>query len=60
VRFDQPTRVVQTGSKPTTLTITTKSPLSRDAADDVLGEAERFAAFVSPTGAVDITLAVAG
>ena len=59
-RFDQPTRVVQTGSKPTTLTITTKSPLSHDAADDVLAEAQRFAAFVSPTGTVDIALAVTG
>ena len=58
-RFDQPTRVVQTGSKPTILTITTKYPLARDAANDLLAEAERFAAFVAPA-TVDVRLAVAG
>lgn len=55
--FNQPTRVVQTGSKPVILTITTKRPLPGPAADDVLAEAERFAAFVSP-GSVDIRVAV--
>jgi hypothetical protein len=59
-RFDRPTREVQSGKKPATLTITTKHPLSRVAADDVLAEAECFATFVSPSGSVDVRLAVAG
>jgi hypothetical protein len=58
-RFDQPTRVVQTGSKPSTLTITTAAPLATTDTDAVEAEAARFTAFVSPTGSVDVRLAVA-
>ena len=47
-RFDQPTRTVQSGTKPTTLAITLARTLRRGEIDDVAAEAERFAAFATP------------
>ena len=57
-RFGRPTREVQVGKKPATLTITTGAPLSAADADAVEAEAARFAAFVCP-GTVDVRLSVA-
>lgn len=56
-RFDQPTRTVQQGKKPGVLTITTARALSRRRTADVVAEAERFLAFVSPDGQHDLAFA---
>ena len=58
-RFDRPTREVQAGKKPAMLTITTGAPLAKRDAQAVEAEAARFTAFVSPTGTIDVRLAVA-
>ena len=56
-RFDQATRVVQSGTTPATLTFTTR-PLATQAITEVGAEAERFLRFVSPNGSHDIRFRV--
>lgn len=55
-RFDQPTRVVQRGTKPAVLTITTIRALSRGETSAVEAEARSFLDFVSPDGCHDVRL----